>query len=440
MIRRRGPAGGAPSGDTSPMQIPQLTPPGASPQGGGWNPPSYIENTQSGRPSFTPPQEMDGDKRELKSAGAGATVTKQAPPDFGVEPSRAEPTPAIGGGVSVPPPPGVVTTTPTPVLLPPPPMVEPPNPGGAAVGGEPELSRAGGKAGRTDTGDLMGGKTQLPGGKPANENGFRPFEPPTITPPTIEPSRTEPQLPVPETPGTTLPLPPDAIVEPPQPEIAVEGPGQGQDSSALFGDFGKLLREALQKPSRYDAEEAKKFYEYGKADLTRQRDMDLSESDAEAASRGVFYGTPGLNMRMDAKERFGRGLADLQTNIAREQATTAGQDRAGAVQDVFNFLGQGREDDKMKVAIAQLIGSMGNQGSLDFSGLDMGGAEPEFGGGVDWASLGSMFSGGGAGAQAKPPVQGAKAPTPTKPNIPNPPVKGPPKLTVEDAKKKGGTR
>ena len=176
------------------------------------------------------------------------------------------------------------------------------------------------------------------------------------------------------------------------------------------------------KPSRYDSEEAKKFLDYGRKELEGQRDYDLSAADADAASRGVFYGTPGTNMRMDAREKFSRGLGDLTTNIAREQATTAGNDRRGAVEDVFNFLGQGREDDKMKVAIAQLIGSMGQQGELDFGNIfNSGGEAPDFGGGVDWGSLGALF--GGGGEQGKPPVVGKNpnpAPAAGKVSMPNP--------------------
>jgi hypothetical protein len=234
-----------------------------------------------------------------------------------------------------------------------------------------------------------------------------PATPPVTPPPVTQPPATPPSVLPPTQPPVTPPLTPPTAPPPGTPPVTpppvVPPTGDPATAQSPFGDLGKLVEEAYRQPSRYDAEEAKKTYEFLKGDLERQRDLGLSDVDADAASRGVFFGSPAVSGRTNVRERFNRGLGELATNVSREQATTAAGDRSSAFGDAFSFLRDAREGEGMDLRIAELAGNLGNQGGLDLgSVLNSYGQmpTPEFGGGVDWTSLGALFGGG------KPPAAG----------------------------------
>lgn len=83
-----------------------------------------------------------------------------------------------------------------------------------------------------------------------------------------------------------------------------------------------------------------KIFKYFKGELERNRDVQLSEADADAARRGVFYGTPGSQSREDVRDRFGRSLSELEANLLQNESQNE-LSRLGLATNLFGMLQQG---------------------------------------------------------------------------------------------------
>lgn len=64
---------------------------------------------------------------------------------------------------------------------------------------------------------------------------------------------------------------------------------------------------------------AQTLYEFFKSDLERQRDAAIASATADAAARGVFFGTPLTTSKGDIQTEFGRGLGELQARMLQNE-------------------------------------------------------------------------------------------------------------------------
>lgn len=62
-----------------------------------------------------------------------------------------------------------------------------------------------------------------------------------------------------------------------------------------------------------------RLFEFLKGDLIRERDRGISDARVNAASRGVYYGTPGVQDENFINEQYGRGLGQLEANILQNE-------------------------------------------------------------------------------------------------------------------------
>lgn len=339
-----------------PKQKPRISPasPMNSPQGGGFAAPTYLENTSNGAPSFSPPTEGDGDKRTSADQPLGGGT----PFGGGVMPLQPQSTDVqrgAGGSQSAPQAPAIA-----PPAMPQAAPVPPSQPAPVTAGPGPKMI--------TESVENMAPVAPPPAARP------QPLEIPGI-------SGGMRQMPV---------LKRDVSI----PENERGGSGS---SNSPFGDLGRLIEEAYRKPSRYDNEEAKKFYDYAKGDLQHERDMSLSELDTNAARRGVFHSSIPVtgSDAVGIGERYNRGLGDLATNIEREMATTQAGDRSSAFGDAFKFLDGANRSDQTDLMIAQLAAQLGGNGGIDIGDVLQSYGPmptPDFGDGMDWSALGGLFA------------------------------------------------
>jgi hypothetical protein len=141
-----------------------------------------------------------------------------------------------------------------------------------------------------------------------------------------------------------------------------------------------------------------RLFEHFKGELGRERDQGLDAARTNAASRGVFYGTPGTQMEDEVRERYGRGLGDLSANLLQrgEENQLA---RLGLGANLFSQMQQNE------------LGRLGLMGSLIPQDIDGGdGIDPQL-----FAALAGLFGGGSSGYdvtdQVKP-VPNVKSLTP----------------------------
>jgi hypothetical protein len=137
-----------------------------------------------------------------------------------------------------------------------------------------------------------------------------------------------------------------------------------------------------------------KVFQFFKGDLEKERDMNLSEADADAARRGVFYGTPGAQSREDVRDKFGRSLSQLQANLLQNESQND-ISRMGLATQLFgnmqaNDLGRlqlmtglipddmeaSGVDPNLYAAIAQMFGGQGQAGGKKLTAANVPAAVP----------------------------------------------------------------
>lgn len=140
-------------------------------------------------------------------------------------------------------------------------------------------------------------------------------------------------------------------------------PAAGANAPVPLNDIQSLVEKQLGDPSRYDAKAVQDAYDYMKQDLTRTRDTGLSSADADAANRGVFYGTPATSARSNVEAQYNRGLGDLASNLAISQAQTYGEDANTAFQHAMSLFGAQNTDTQTQAQIAAIMAELGQSGA-----------------------------------------------------------------------------
>lgn len=101
-----------------------------------------------------------------------------------------------------------------------------------------------------------------------------------------------------------------------------------------------------------------KVYDFFKGDLERERKSAMSNSIADAANRGVYYGTPLTGSEADINTQYLRGLGQLQAGMYQNEQQ--------------NWLA--------RLGLATRLSEQ--------AGANM----PPMPGGIDWSSLGAIFA------------------------------------------------
>ena len=127
-----------------------------------------------------------------------------------------------------------------------------------------------------------------------------------------------------------------------------------------------------------------KIFKFFKGDLERERDQGIDSARTNAASRGVFYGTPGVQAENDVNEKYQRGLGQFEANLLQNEQQNE-LARLGLGTSFFNA----QQDNEIKrLAIAA--------GLIPPDAQDTGGVDPSI-----FAALASIF-GTGAGGTSLP--------------------------------------
>lgn len=132
-----------------------------------------------------------------------------------------------------------------------------------------------------------------------------------------------------------------------------------------------------------------KVFNYFKTELEKERDKSLSNSDVEAASRGVFYGTPGTQAREDVRDKFGRSLAQFESDLLQKEQENE-LSRLGLATNLFGTIQQGE------------LGRLGLASQLIPSDMEAQGIDPNL-----YAAIAQMFGGKQAAGGNKPTVPAA---------------------------------
>ena len=183
---------------------------------------------------------------------------------------------------------------------------------------------------------------------------------------------------LPGAPGTTMPgapapaapvpanIPPGAVPPPPPPPAAPApaGPpgapaaeGAAEPRKQMGDTLFQKLMEMLTKPqAAFDgSKEAEGMRSQGYAKLDDERRLAEDRAKADAAKRGVFYGSPLTNSLGDIGERYLRGGADLETNIQRDMGRRGQEfqqqqqeNQRRAIETIFGYGDRQRMDQKQQ--------------------------------------------------------------------------------------------
>jgi hypothetical protein len=102
-------------------------------------------------------------------------------------------------------------------------------------------------------------------------------------------------------------------------------------------DLWSKLMDMLDHSSAYDAQQVDAARKQGVQNLDDQRRMAEDRAKADAANRGVYYGSPLTTSLGDINSQFLRGQSDLETNLIRDQAQRQQQDRMSAIQAILQY-------------------------------------------------------------------------------------------------------
>lgn len=133
----------------------------------------------------------------------------------------------------------------------------------------------------------------------------------------------------PEEPPEEPPEPPPGEPDPPPP---------GGDGSWDLSNLAALLAQRLNQPSAFGTEEIQQLREWLASEREASRIGRTADLEADAASRGVFYGTPLTTSLGDLESELARAEAghDVQLTQLAAQYQQEGMNRA--IQDAMNFL------------------------------------------------------------------------------------------------------
>jgi len=189
-----------------------------------------------------------------------------------------------------------------------------------------------------------------------------------------------------------------------RPQIQPPAPGQPTFEGDLGGggggpvdlrDLGGEIEKLLGNPSRFSEKAFKRSKKQAMDEIDLLEGRALGDQRASAASRGVFFGTPGSSG--EAKVREGAQVARNRslTDLLQRQADTLGSDRRSAIDQAMGFGREARESQMAKIGAGGAQLEAGQQGvpTLQDMLAQFGGQAPP---GIDpalFAMLGQLSQG-----------------------------------------------
>lgn len=110
-----------------------------------------------------------------------------------------------------------------------------------------------------------------------------------------------------------------------------------QQSAVPLSALGGYIEQQLGSPSRFDLPVVQNAFNFLAGDLDRQAAARNEQLRADAAARGVFYGSPLTTSQGDLATELQRGKGSLATQLLLNQAQTAGQDMNSAISNAMQF-------------------------------------------------------------------------------------------------------
>lgn len=325
-----------------------------SPVGGTTSLPQYLQKRKpvdgagAGSPYSTPVQKPPATQptagKPVMNPGAPQTnvATAQQPihdPNLGLAKPIVPP---------APPPPqalGMPNTPPNPLIQQ---MTNAGVRNAAPAGGMPwQVGGAGGTGAPTP--NAPGGST--PGATP----------PPAANPPAPAPAPAAPPAAAPPA------QPPAPNMDPAAPTIEAghtgqAAPGSPIDVSNFQGVLEQILGQSMGGGGRYGNDLIKNMMQQNTQRNNDLRKTETDQATADAASRGVYYGSPLTNSLGDISERYVTRQGEAQNQLLQQIADAQATDQQNAVGNIFNY-GQGQQQNSaqqmnLMLALAQL-GMMG---------------------------------------------------------------------------------
>jgi hypothetical protein len=127
-------------------------------------------------------------------------------------------------------------------------------------------------------------------------------------------------------------------------------------------DLGKFLENVLGNPSGFDTKTFKRSQKQAMDEIRLLEKRALGEQRASAASRGVFFGTPGSSG--EARVREGAQIARNRslTDLLQRQAETLGSDRSRAIDQAMGFGREARQSQLDKIMAGNQLMGTGQEG------------------------------------------------------------------------------
>lgn len=215
----------------------------------------------------------------------------------------------------------------------------------------------------------------MPGAKvPGGANLSNPAGPGAAPGSGAMPGGTGPMAPPPAStpPGTVPPPPPVAPPVAPTPPAAAP-----PDKNQVMGnDLYDELLKMFHNPSRYDEAGARTT---GMHALQDEQTIARDRATADAANRGVFYGSPLTNSYGNIDDRFLRETGDLESKIAQDKASNFQNDRTSALDAIFKYGGMQQLDKQHQDDLWLELLKAGYIGGPDVNSLVSGLQPPKVG-------------------------------------------------------------
>lgn len=116
-------------------------------------------------------------------------------------------------------------------------------------------------------------------------------------------------------------------------------PAQQGQQPAILGDVEEKIRQRLNNPSPFGSAEFQAALQQGQQGLEKTLAERSGGLKADAASRGVYYGSPLTAGLGKAESAFADSMSNLNTNLLLEKARTQGGYEQGAIQDALGLGG-----------------------------------------------------------------------------------------------------
>jgi hypothetical protein len=193
-----------------------------------------------------------------------------------------------------------------------------------------------------------------------------PDTPDTPDPPTEEPDVTDWNDGVPPYPGWVWDPAQGMWIDP-----ETYGPGTGGEEEVPWDvmDIIKLLSHRLNQPSAFDDTAIKEMREFFKQEREAERLQKTADLETDAASRGVFYGTPLTAGMANMEADLSRSEAAHDAELTRFSTTLQQQAMDTAINQAMSFL-QFMSDERHNEFIRNFMaGQQGEAGGPSFESV-----------------------------------------------------------------------